>query len=113
MEETEEEINKRLFQEAHDMFGENFQMDMTIEECSELIEAIQHYKRGLVDIDKVIKEMADVQVMLYQMKLSLRIGKQRWKDKMIEKFVHLDEVIQRAKAKAKQRAKDMRPGWKK
>ena len=71
MQETEEEINKRLFQEAHDIFGVDFQYDMTIEECSELIKAIQHYKRGLIDVDKVIKEMADVQVMLYQMKLAV------------------------------------------
>ena len=102
-------VDKRLFKEAQKLFGENFQLDMVIEECSELIEAVQHYRRGLATENKVIKEMADVQVMLYQLKYTLHIGDSLWERRMTEKFVRLEEIIGQANAKAQKRAKGMKP----
>lgn len=55
-------------------YGAEAQLDMVVEECAELIKAIQKYKRNIraeayVDksvIDDVIEEAADVQIMLLQ-----------------------------------------------
>lgn len=50
-------------------YGEQAQIDMCIEECGELIVALQHYKRGLAAADHhdIITEIADVQIMCEQM----------------------------------------------
>jgi len=41
-------------------FGEEPQTEMAIEEMSELIVALQHYKRGRATIKEVCDEVADV-----------------------------------------------------
>ena len=46
-------------------FGEQSQIDMCIEECAELIVALQHWKRGRES--NVVTEIADVQIMCGQM----------------------------------------------
>jgi len=55
-----------LLQRAMDTWGVDAQMDMVVEECAELIMAIQHYKRNRVDINKIGEEMADVKIMIDQ-----------------------------------------------
>lgn len=64
---TEREIYKK----ALSKFGSTFQMDMMIEECAELIHAIMKYRRNccLDSIVQVEEELADVEIMLEQMKL--------------------------------------------
>jgi NTP pyrophosphatase (non-canonical NTP hydrolase) len=44
--------------------GEKYQLDILIEECAELIQAILHLRRNRVNAQKVIEEIADVQVAL-------------------------------------------------
>ena len=51
--------------EALVAFGPEAQVDMCIEECAELIVALQHWKRGRPS--DVVTEIADVQIMCEQM----------------------------------------------
>lgn len=47
-------------------WGHTAQIDMIIEECSELILALQHFKRGRNTADEVASELADVSIMVAQ-----------------------------------------------
>lgn len=55
--------------DAIETFGEESQIDMCIEECAELINALEKYRRGRNDKADVITEIADVQIMCEQMQL--------------------------------------------
>ena len=52
-------------------YGVDSQVDMAVEECSELIKALMKYRRnsGTTAREAVIDELADVQIMLEQMKI--------------------------------------------
>lgn len=75
-----------------DTYGVESQMDMCIEECSELIDAIQKYRRGRVGKDEIVDELADVRIMCRQMELM---------------FNCKDEVLNRIEYKAKRQIKRM------
>jgi NTP pyrophosphatase (non-canonical NTP hydrolase) len=53
-------------------YGAEHQKDILIEECAELIQAVEKTRRGILTEDKpaytydMISEMADVQIMLWQ-----------------------------------------------
>ena len=53
---------------AMDKYGQEKQIDQLIEECAELIVSLQHMKRGRTTWAEVAGEMADVTIMLDQMK---------------------------------------------
>lgn len=55
-----------LLSQAIKKYGKDKQIDMLIEECGELIVALQHLKRGRITWDKVAEEMADVKIMIHQ-----------------------------------------------
>lgn len=57
-----------LLQEAIKIFGDSAQIDIAIEECAELIKALCKIKRGGF-ISQVAEEIADVEIMLEQLKL--------------------------------------------
>jgi len=70
----------KIYEKALELYGQDAQFEMTIEESSELILAFQKFKRAIADphstekkliqVSKdVIDELADVQIMLDQMKL--------------------------------------------
>jgi len=68
--------NRELYTYALLTYGEQFQINMMVEECSELIKAIMKLGRtsvGGIDDGKarwaVREELADVQIMLDQMKI--------------------------------------------
>ncbi len=48
------------------LWGGDAQLDMMIEECAELIQAVSHYRRGRADAVTVAREIADVRLMLDQ-----------------------------------------------
>ena len=60
-----------LMQLALEKWGTESQMDMVIEECAELIDAIQKWRRRRVDSVKVLEEAVDVELCLGQLKLML------------------------------------------
>jgi NTP pyrophosphatase (non-canonical NTP hydrolase) len=63
---------QKVLKSAIDNFGIDKQLDMVVEECAELIQAIQKYKRcrseQILDT-KVFEEVADVEIMLKQFRL--------------------------------------------
>lgn len=66
---------KDIYQRSLDKWGEDLQIDMMIEECAELIQALSKYKRAMNQghcitetiYGPIYNELADVQIMLRQM----------------------------------------------
>lgn len=58
-----------IYNEALIEFGISAQVDMAIEEMSELIQALSKFKRDKGHIDNIQEEIADVEIMLEQMKM--------------------------------------------
>ena len=56
-----------LYKRAFHKWGANDQLNMVIEECAELIHAISKYRRGKPN--SLLDEMADVEIMLEQMRV--------------------------------------------
>lgn len=63
------EIDTEILNGAIDSFGVGSQIDMAIEECAELINALEKYRRGRIGISEVVTEIADVQIMCAQLEL--------------------------------------------
>lgn len=70
--------------EIADYYGLDNQMEQLVEECSELIQAVQKYKRAMANhneggvilaINNMQKERADVEIMLEQMRYLNRDAK--------------------------------------
>ena len=59
---------KSLYETAIKFFGETNQVNVAIEECSELIKALCKLRRG-GDLSSVFEEIADVEIMLEQLKI--------------------------------------------
>lgn len=81
---------------AVELWGPEFQKDMCIEECAELIHAIQKNRRGRATIEDMMEEIADVQIMLIQMRVILNNDDEYWRifnlkleglEKRIEKHI--------------------------
>lgn len=58
-----------LLQQATDMWGEESQMLLAIEECGELIAVLSQYMRGRKTKADVIEEIADVSLVMRQLRL--------------------------------------------
>jgi len=58
---------EQLYRATLDRWGEEAQYDQAVEECAELITALKHFRRGKVDQQVVIDELADVTLMLGQL----------------------------------------------
>lgn len=62
-------ISQKLLEQMIQKYGESKQLDIAIEECSELIKAISKYKREPLEpsrIKSIAEEEADVRIMLEQ-----------------------------------------------
>jgi len=62
---------KELMRSALDEWGSDSQLDMVVEECAELIDAIQKWRRHRIASEKVLEEAVDVELCLGQLKLML------------------------------------------
>ncbi len=56
-----------VYQATLDKWGEDAQYDQAGEEWAELIAALKHFRRGKIDKQAVIDELADVTLMLGQL----------------------------------------------
>ena len=61
--------NRDVWQRALHKFGAKPQILMFIEESAEAVEAILHHNRGKTDTDHVIEELADLQIMIHQLRV--------------------------------------------
>jgi len=59
----------KLTHRAIDAWGLDFQTEMIVEECAELIHAIKKFKRGKISPEALLEEIVDVEIMIAQAKL--------------------------------------------
>jgi NTP pyrophosphatase (non-canonical NTP hydrolase) len=64
---------RATLQNAIDTYGIDDQMWMVIEEMSELAKEICKHKRGKQNLDEIAEEVADVEIMLEQVKMMFNI----------------------------------------
>ena len=91
---TEKQIT--TMQTALDKWGTDAQTDQTIEECAELIVALnKHVKRTPQEgtLKNIIDEIADVEMMLAQMRLVFGISDEVIHERISEKFKKLEKYL--------------------
>ena len=91
---TESEIT--AMQTALEKWGLDAQCDQMVEECAELIVVLQKYiKRSpkTATIEEVIDEIADVEMMLAQMRIALGIDDQTLREQIELKFEVMKEYL--------------------
>ena len=57
-----------LYKKCVEKWGLPKQLNQLTEECGELIVAVNHIRRGRITLDEFIEELADVQIMIEQLK---------------------------------------------
>jgi len=80
---------ERLLLDALGIYGAEFQLEQTIEECAELIVALRHLRRGKTS--DVVTELADVAIMIQQMRLLF--GAQAFDMEVEKKLTRLQERL--------------------
>ncbi len=88
---------EKIYQATIDKWGEEAQYDQAVEECAELIAALMHYRRGKIDQQAVIDELADVSLMVGQ--LSWMFGADEVEKAVIQKRKKLDMLLHRGEPK--------------
>ena len=66
------EANDDIYSRAVNTFGETSRLILAIEEMSELTKELSKYIRGRQNIGGICEEMADVEIMLEQLKIVFR-----------------------------------------
>lgn len=61
--------DRMVFDTAIRTYGKNAQINVAIEECAELIVALQHHARNKCAAKDVVSEIADVEIMITQLKM--------------------------------------------
>lgn len=83
---------QEILEKALTEWGIVQQLDMLVEECAELIVAIEHWQRGRVGLDKLVEEGVDVKLMIEQ--LQFITGKPiLWKHIEEEKLTRLEKIL--------------------
>ena len=91
---TDTEI--KIMLTALDQWGLNAQVGQAVEECAELIVALQkHINRTPRSdtIDNILDEIADVEMMLAQMRLVLKIDDDTLRERIESKFEKLRQYL--------------------
>ena len=88
------EYERTTFERALEHYGPDVQITVTIEELAELQKELCKYRRGRANYDHIAEEMADLSIMLDQMKLLFQNGGavQAWR---LEKVRRLAERIEK------------------
>ena len=82
----------KLMEKALDKWGEVSQIGMVVEECAELIVALQKYVNRTPKsetVDNVIDEIADVEIMLAALRVILGVDDETLQKRMEEKLGRL------------------------
>ena len=77
-------IGKSIITKSIKHYGEEIQSTVCMEECAELIQAISKAKRGKIDHDNMIEEIADVLICIEMLKQMYMISDEKI-NKWIEK----------------------------
>ncbi|MCL2372458.1 MAG: hypothetical protein FWC78_03550 [Defluviitaleaceae bacterium] len=86
----------KTMQAALAQWGEAAQVGQAVEECAELIVALQKYinrspQPGMAD--KILDEIADVEMNLAQMRLVLGIDDEALHQRVVQKFEKLEQYL--------------------
>lgn len=91
-----EEDLEQLYRDCVEFWGADRQIRMLQEECGELIVASSHYLRlRETGLDEIIEELADVQLMVNQIKMF--IGEEKVKDMMDVKSDYIKRELEEEK----------------
>ena len=84
-----------LYDQALDQWGLPLQLGMLVEECAEVIQAVNKFQRkgNQESIDNLAEEIADVEIMLEQIKRALRLDQQSM-DHKTKKLNRLKEMLE-------------------
>lgn len=80
-------IDENVVARSVDHYGEEIQATICMEECAELIQAISKAKRGKIDRDNMIEEIADVLICIEMLKQMYMIS-----DEKINKWIEKKQV---------------------
>ncbi len=83
---------EQLYRATLDKWGKDAQYDQAVEECAELIAALKHFRRGKVDQQAVIDELADVTLMLGQ--LTWMFGTEQVEKSIQKKLQKLNKLLE-------------------
>ena len=81
----------QIYQKTIMTWGEEAQYDQMIEECAELIAALKHFKRGKIEQQDVINELADVTLMVGQ--LTWMVGEENVHAAVEQKIKKLEKLL--------------------
>ena len=82
-------LDAAIARRAIEKWGASAQIDMCIEECSELIGALCHHRRGRCNDDQVAEELIDVSIMLSQLAVLFDSNAQnKWYDIKIQRLIN-------------------------
>ena len=82
-----------ILEKAIEVYGEDMQLNVAIEEFSELIKEICKHKRGEDNRDNIIEEMADCYIMLRQMEIIFGIWFEEIEYKKVKKLERLEKRL--------------------
>ena len=88
----------KLMQTALDKWGLSAQAGQTVEECAELIVALQkHTNRTPTPetVEAIIDEIVDVEMMLAQLRLAFGVSDEAFYKRIADKFDKLNEYLTR------------------
>jgi NTP pyrophosphatase (non-canonical NTP hydrolase) len=88
----------KTMQTCLDKWGINAQVGQTVEECAELIVALQKYVNRTPQpgtVENILDEIADVEMMLGQMRLVLGINDEALRERIEYKFERLNQYLKK------------------
>jgi hypothetical protein len=84
---------QELYHLALNQWGVSSQLDMVVEECAELIKAIQKVRRNREDWLPIVEEAVDVGLMIEQLKVIYPVIK-IWEDLRTQKLERLEKLLE-------------------
>lgn len=82
-----------ILERAIETYGKDMQLNVAIEEFSELIKEICKHKRGEDNLDNIIEEIADCYIMLRQMEIIFGIWFEEIEYKKVKKLERLEKRL--------------------
>lgn len=78
-----------IYKEAISVFGENHQIDKSIEEAAELIDILIKYKHGRATLEEVAEEVVDMSIMIVQLELIFPYNYKWLKVKKVKRLANI------------------------
>ena len=88
-------INKDLLQKVIDKYGTTLQSTVAMEELAELIKEISKVIRGNKNADGMIEEIADVLIMIEQLKLMYNISDEEIESEISDKMYRTEWALKK------------------